>query len=271
MKKIWTILPVIAATAAAPAFAQTVGFSPRIEVRAGHDELRADLEIEDSALTDDTSENGISYGVEGGLDYFGSTFLVGAYAGLDFSDINECSRLFVDDFDQDQVCINAGSNMTAGIRAGIPLGDGNFYVKGGYSRARIKASYFNEVDGELFSDSERVGGYHLGAGVELGLGQLGLGDNVYIKGEYVYTNYKKMFTDDLGQGESFDPSRHQLLAGVGLRFGGRAAPVVIAPPPPPPAPPVEAAPATQTCADGTVILATEACPAPPPAPAPERG
>jgi len=44
------------------------------------------------------------------------------------------------------------------------------------------------------------------------------------------------------------------------------------PPPPPPAPP----PATQTCPDGSVILATEACPAPPPPPpppppAPERG
>jgi outer membrane receptor protein involved in Fe transport len=49
------------------------------------------------------------------------------------------------------------------------------------------------------------------------------------------------------------------------------APVVAPPPPPPPA-----APATQTCPDGSVILATEACPAPPPPPpppppAPERG
>ena len=43
------------------------------------------------------------------------------------------------------------------------------------------------------------------------------------------------------------------------------------PPPPPPA-----APATQTCPDGSVILATDTCPAPPPPPpppppAPERG
>ncbi len=48
----------------------------------------------------------------------------------------------------------------------------------------------------------------------------------------------------------------------------------VAPPAPPPPPPE--APATQTCADGSVILATAACPAPPPpppppAPAPERG
>jgi outer membrane receptor protein involved in Fe transport len=49
-----------------------------------------------------------------------------------------------------------------------------------------------------------------------------------------------------------------------------APPPVVAPPPPP------AAPATQTCPDGSVILATDACPAPPPpppppAPEPERG
>jgi len=51
-----------------------------------------------------------------------------------------------------------------------------------------------------------------------------------------------------------------------------APPPYVAPPPPPP----PAAPATQTCPDGTVILATEVCPAPPPPPpppppAPERG
>lgn len=63
---------------------------------------------------------------------------------------------------------------------------------------------------------------------------------------------------------------------LGFRFGGpREAPVLVAPV----AAPVElaapAAPASQTCADGTVILATDTCPpvaAPPaPAPAPERG
>jgi hypothetical protein len=59
-----------------------------------------------------------------------------------------------------------------------------------------------------------------------------------------------------------------LQLALGYRFGGaRAAPEFV----PPPAPPVEpAAPATQTCADGSVILATSACPPPPPAPA-QRG
>jgi outer membrane receptor protein involved in Fe transport len=63
---------------------------------------------------------------------------------------------------------------------------------------------------------------------------------------------------------------------AGIRFGAPPPrPVVEAPPPPPPPPP-PAPPATQTCPDGSVILATATCPAPPPpppppAPAPERG
>ena len=62
---------------------------------------------------------------------------------------------------------------------------------------------------------------------------------------------------------------------AGFRFGGARAAEVLPPPPPvveaPPPPP-----ATQTCPDGSVILATDVCPAPPPpppppAPEPERG
>ena len=65
------------------------------------------------------------------------------------------------------------------------------------------------------------------------------------------------------------------LAGFTYKFGAAAPP----PPPPPPIPappPPPEAPATQTCANGSVILATDACPVPPPPPpppepAPERG
>ena len=72
----------------------------------------------------------------------------------------------------------------------------------------------------------------------------------------------------------------QLFIGRYFRIGAkfdlnpreRPAPIIEAPLPPPPPPP----PATQTCPDGSVILATDACPAPPPPPpppppAPERG
>jgi hypothetical protein len=59
---------------------------------------------------------------------------------------------------------------------------------------------------------------------------------------------------------------------AGFRFGGAAVAQVIAPPAPVIAEPVAPPPATQTCADGSVILATDACPVmapPPPPPAPE--
>ncbi len=65
--------------------------------------------------------------------------------------------------------------------------------------------------------------------------------------------------------------------GLTVRQSFRSAPpppVYVAPLPPPPPPP--SAPATQTCPDGSVILATDICPAPPPPPPPpppmpERG
>ena len=67
----------------------------------------------------------------------------------------------------------------------------------------------------------------------------------------------------------------RFIAGVRWKMASTAPP----PPPPPvalPPPPPEVAPATQTCADGSVIAAADACPvppppAPPPAAGPERG
>jgi len=61
-----------------------------------------------------------------------------------------------------------------------------------------------------------------------------------------------------------------------VRGSWSPAPAVAPPPPAPPPAPPPPPPATQTCADGSVILATDACPAPPPPPpppppAPERG
>ena len=108
-------------------------------------------------------------------------------------------------------------------------------------------------------------------------------------------DYYQIAFDAFGQGtgtqrgvESGFYARSNQLFGVfmgdprmyGLTLRGRfgpsrsSGPAYVAPPPPPPPPPP--APATQTCADGTVILATDACPAPPPpppppAPEPERG
>ena len=78
----------------------------------------------------------------------------------------------------------------------------------------------------------------------------------------------------LGDYGNFNPPR-TWGAEISFKIGAPRMPVIEqAPPPPPPPPP--APPATQTCPDGSVIMATDACPAPPPPPpppppAPERG
>jgi outer membrane immunogenic protein len=266
MNRVWVLLPLVAACTAAPAFAQVTG---RAEVRVGYDEVRAEVTVFDEAFTERFGESDFIVGAEVGVDArVTDNILVGAYAGIDFSQVDGCDSDLI--FEGDSACIDAGRGFTAGLRAGTPVGDsGLIYVKGGYSRAKLKGSY-HDGDDELFSDSDTTSGYHIGAGVELNVTS-----NVYVKGEYVHHRYKNIFEDSIPEPDGVDPTRHQLLFGVGVRFGSLLPPApepVIAAPPPPPPPAV----ATQTCPDGSVILATDMCPPPPPPPPPppasgERG
>ena len=74
-----------------------------------------------------------------------------------------------------------------------------------------------------------------------------------------------------------DYKSHSLLFSLIHNFNVEPERVVPPPPPPlPPPPPPPPPPATQTCPDGSVVLATEPCPLPPPPPPPppplpERG
>jgi len=151
------------------------------------------------------------------------------------------------------------------------------YAGAGFGRAHVKE----------FGDSDNAWAYQLLAGV-----YMPVSSNIDLGLKYRYFRTGKLnFNDEV----AFSPvgttcgaiacsggtaffntgghfSSHSLLASLTYNFGAPAvapAPVVEAPPPPPPP-----APATQTCPDGSVILATSACPAPPPPPPPaptERG
>ena len=98
-----------------------------------------------------------------------------------------------------------------------------------------------------------------------------ISENIDAGLKYRYFNTQQLkFSDGVDQLKGHWRS-HSLLASFTYNFYSPPPPPAPAPPPPPPPPP-----ATQTCPDGSVILATDACPVPPPPPpppppAPERG
>jgi opacity protein-like surface antigen len=260
MKTVLAVLPLLAGVAITPANAQLAGFSGRAELRAGYDEVRAKATILNEAFTEDFGDDDIAYGIELGADaHITDTVTVGAYAGVDFSDVDGCEPDVFDD--GDSACIRAGRNYMLGARAGVQTGDfGLFYGKIGLSRGKFRGSYTDDEDELFFEDSDKVKGWHVGAGFELGLTR-----NVYFKGEYLHHWYDDAFAGGIDEPDGVDLRRHQLMAGIGFRFGGRAVEPVADLPPPPPAP---VAPATQTCPDGSVIMATDVCPLPPAPPPP---
>ena len=147
----------------------------------------------------------------------------------------------------------------------------NGYVGAGVGRAKVKQ----------FGDSDSAWAYQLIAGVRAPISDM---IDVGLKYRYFRTG-KLNFSDELdfvgvapGSGGTvfFDNdtrySSHSLLASLILNFGGASAPAPMEPAPMAPPPPP---PATQTCPDGSVILATSSCPLPPPPPPPpapvERG
>lgn len=144
-------------------------------------------------------DNGIAYGVGAGYDVAtGGGLVVGAEVEGTMSTTKECSEGVV--VPGDKACIKAGRDLYAGARVGVQAAPGTLvYAKGGYTNARIKATY---DDGATeTSTGENADGFRVGAGIEQRFGS-----NTFLKGEYRYSDYEGDF------------SRHQVLVGVGLRF-----------------------------------------------------
>jgi len=99
--------------------------------------------------------------------------------------------------------LEMGRDLYAGVRIGGQIAPNMMaYAKGGYTNAKAKARYNDGVD--VFSDSQNLEGYRLGAGIETDtngiLGRL----------EYRYSNY--------GEFQGFDIERHQVALILGYRF-----------------------------------------------------
>jgi opacity protein-like surface antigen len=178
-----------------------------------------------------------------------------------------------DDFD-----LSGHTSVLSGMVNGLVDfgGDGGVgaSIGGGFGRARVKS----------LGDSDSAWAWQIIAGI-----RSPISENIDVGLKYRYFRTGKLDFNDsvaftgagngsggtafLDAGSRF--SSHSLLASLSYNFASAAPPppppVEVAPPPPPPE-----APATQTCPDGSVILATSVCPAPPPPPPPpptpgERG
>jgi opacity protein-like surface antigen len=243
---------------------------------------------------EDDNDEGVTYGVHAGYDFDFGPVVLGALVEYDRSNIEDAVTAF--STTPANYSLNRKLRGTLGVRGRLGLDAGAFlpYVTVGLVRARIKNNFTTTNTANAFAlneGSHRETGYRVGGGAETMVGQLSLGLL------YLYTNVKDRdarVTVTRGTAPATNPfvllnpngtvfrrsddrfKTHSLSLTASLRFGGRAA----APPPPPAAPvappPPAPPPPTQTCPDGSVVLATDQCPAlppppPPPAPAPERG
>ncbi|WP_332799381.1 outer membrane protein [Sphingomonas sp. PB2P12] len=220
------LLTVVALLPATPALAQSAyeggdtydttetvsGF--RIEPRIGYDRVITELNVE--TATDSASvragKSGVTYGGEVGYDMVvnGGTVL-GVYGGIDGSSAEQCFA----DGEGGDTCLKPGRNLTAGVRGGFLINPTTLlYIKGGYSNGQIRLGYSDpSFPQDDFRVSDNLGGFHAGAGVQAGFGR-----NFYGKLEYVYTDYNGYEVVDGSDKASLDFSRHQVVAGIGVRF-----------------------------------------------------
>jgi hypothetical protein len=236
---------------------------PRAEVQIGASQFSA-------AGDSDTS---LGYGAAAGIDFDAGGFIIGVegtywWPGSCFKAKEDCPAE-VRTVDQGNfVNHKTFEELGIAVRAGVMATPATLvYGKVGAVRnAQRKEILPGTVErrgpapGYIY-DSYKRGGWTAGVGVEHQLA----GGPLYVKAEGRYSDYKR------GQ---ISGGTHMItgLLGLGVKFMPAAAAVILPPPPPPPPPP----PATQTCPDGSVILATDVCPAPPPPPPPpppagERG
>jgi outer membrane immunogenic protein len=219
--------------------AQTV----RAEVQGGVDRF----------YSEGNNDTGLAVGAAAGLDFNLGGLVVGPEVSFMWSPRENETRdgagvAYRKSFEEWGFGLRAGSMITP---------DTLVYAKGMFVVNEQRKYFMADMPVHSYYNHYRTRGWQAGLGIE----QM-LSENFYVKAEGRYSNYRT------------NSSRLTGMLGLGVKFGGPAEEVYVAPPAPPPPPPPP--PATQTCPDGSVILATDVCPVPPPPPPPpppepERG
>lgn len=199
----------LSAIAAAPALAQDARepfTGPRVEVFGGYDNVQAG--------NDDSSDaaEGFSYGVGLGYDFQ----MGGAVIGIEGEAAGSTSKLTGHDIDVtgDSLRLKADRDLYIGGRVGFAIAPTTLlYAKGGYTNFRVSSRYDNGT-GTVFDDGVTLDGYRVGAGIEQKFSLLG--PSGFLKAEYRYSHYSNLNINNVDA--QIDTDRHQVLAGVGVRF-----------------------------------------------------
>ena len=220
--------------------------------------VRGDVSVAaDRFYSEGNHDNQLGWGASAGVDFYVAPSVV---LGVEGTFLN--SR--AENITRDGPGIAARKSFEewgGAVRAGVMVSPSTLvYAKGGIVANEQRKRFTADTDpvGSYYNHY-RTRGWVAGAGVEHMLG-----DRLYVKAEGRYANYRT------------NSSRLTGLLGLGVLFGpARVAEAAYVAPVAAPAP-VVSPPATQTCADGSVVLATDLCPQipmapPPPAVGPERG
>jgi len=150
-----------------------------------------------------------------GYNYqFPSALVLGIEADLDWTGIDgDGDGDNGDDDDDDDGDFNADLDWQGSLRARVGYGFDRalLYATGGFALAGIDAGG-NGDDDDDDDDGDTEWGWTLGAGVDFAVT-----DNVFVRGEYRYTNFSDMDNDD-ESGEAQDFDTHAVRLGVGVLF-----------------------------------------------------
>jgi outer membrane immunogenic protein len=200
----YLLLAAALGSVAAPALAQADApfTGPHVEALLGYDVVG----------TPDDNKDGLLYGASAGYDFQ----IGGIVAGFEgeFTDSTTRARENGINVAADSASIRAARDLYVGGRIGFAVAPSTMiYAKGGYTNARFKSEYNNGA-GVITSTANDLDGYRIGAGIEQKLNLFG--PSGFVKAEYRYSNYRNLNAG--ATNVNIDLDRHQLLAGVGVRF-----------------------------------------------------
>lgn len=208
---------------AAPAFAQdgpppprddATFTGPRVGVILGYDKLQPGRGP-NSSISSDRKADGLTYGGDFGYDVALNRFVIGAEGEVTGS-IGDVSNAPTSAAALGYGRVKQGRDLYAGARIGYVVAPKTLiYAKGGYTNDRLDLTANNGTT--TTGAHYNLDGYRVGAGVEQKIGR-----TTYAKLEYRYSNYGDARLEYANGGNtnnfSVDTDRHQVVAGLGVRF-----------------------------------------------------